>query len=78
MTNREAFNQWFREEIEEQIKYMEKMTDEELVKYTISTPGYHVEKNIGNAISYFKATHAPMPVGPADKVIKWFGEEWKE
>lgn len=78
MTNREAFNLFVREEVERQLRYMEGMNNQGLVDYTIAVPGYHIEKNIGDALRYFKATHAPMPVGPKDKVIAWLDEEYVE
>ena len=78
MTNREAFNQYIRMTVEKQIRYMEAMTDVELVQYCIDVPGYHIEANIGNKLSYFKAMTAGMPVGPKDKVVTWLNEEAPE
>ena len=78
LTNREAFNQFIRMDVERQIRFMENIEDEELVKFTIDHPGYHIETNIGDKLSYFKAMTAGMPVGPKDRVIAWFKEEAPE
>lgn len=78
MTNREAFNQFIRMEVEKQIDFMERIDDDELVNITIDHPGYHIETNIGNKLSYFKAMTAGMPVGSKETVIEWLGEEAPE
>ena len=78
MTNREAFNQFIRMDVERQIRFMENIEDEELVKLTIDHPGYHIETNIGKKISYFKAMMNGMPVGSKDSVTAWFKEEAPE
>lgn len=78
MTNREAFNRYVREEVEKQLQYMERMTNVGLVNFTIAVPDYHIEKNIHDALCYFKATHAPMPVGPKAKMIAWLDEEYAD
>ena len=78
MTNREAFNQYIRMVVERQITYMENMSDEELVQYCIDVPGYNIETNIGDMISYFKAMTNGVPVGLKDRVVAWFKEEAPE
>lgn len=76
MTNREAFNAYLRNEIEKQLNYMENMNNQGLVDYTIAVSGYQIHRNIHDALCYFKAMTAPMPVGPKDKMIRWLDEEW--
>lgn len=78
MTNREAFNQYIRMNVEKQIRYMEAMSDKELVQYTIDHRDYRIAANIGNKLSYFKAITAGMPVGSKDEVIDWLDEEAPE
>ena len=78
MTNREAFNQYIRMNVENQIRYMEAMSDEKLVQYTIDHRDYRIAANIGNKLSYFKAMTAGMPVGSKDEVVTWLDDEAPE
>ena len=78
MTNREAFNRYIREKAEEQIAYMERMSDEELVDYTIKVPGYHVEVKIGDELCYFKLLNTPAPIGSKKVVTEWLGQEFSD
>lgn len=78
MTNREAFNQFIRMEAEKQIRYMENMSDDALVQYTIDHRDYHIGVNIGDKLCYFKAMTGDMPVGPKVRVVHWLGEDAQE
>lgn len=78
MTNREVFNQLIRMDVEQQIRFMENIEDEELVNITIDHPGYHIETNIGDTLNYFNAMTGGMPVGSKDKLIDWLKEEAPE
>ena len=79
MTNREAFNKFFRESIEAQIAYMESMSNEELVDYTIKVPGYHVEANVGDMIINFKIGKCnATPIGNRDEIVSWFDAKFNK
>ena len=75
MTNREAFNEYIRKIAERQISYMEGMSDDELLQYTIDHRDYGVRINIGDKLCYFKAMVAGMPVGNKQIVSDWFKHE---
>lgn len=78
MTNREAFNTFIRMSVEKQLRYMEAMSDEELVQYTIDHPGYHIETDIGDKLCYFKAMTGGVPVGDKSIVTEWLKDEAKD
>jgi len=78
MTNREAFNQLIRMDVERQIRFMEGIKDEELVQITIDHPGYHIETNIGDKLSCFKAMTGGMPVGDKSAVAEWLRGEARD
>ena len=73
MTNREAYNQYIRKLAEQQIAYMERMSDAELVECTHLRP-YSV-RIIGAKLAYFKAMTAGTPVGSASSITAWLAEE---
>lgn len=78
MTNREAYNQFIREKVEEQLAYMENMSNEELVDYTVKYPGYHIEVNLRDMLCLFKCNSGKMPVGSSETVASWLDSERTE
>lgn len=75
MTNREAYNRFIRERVEEQLAYMESMSNEELVDYTVKYPGYHIEVKLGDMLCLFKCNSGKMPVGSSETVASWLNSE---
>lgn len=75
MTNREAYNQFIREKVEEQLAYMENMSNEELVDYTVKYPGYHIEVKLGDMLCLFKCNSGKIPVGGPGTVTTWLNSE---
>ena len=78
MTNREAYNQFIREKVEEQLAYMENMSNEELVDYTVKYPGYHIEVKLGDMLCLFKCNSGKIPVGGPGTVTTWLNSERTE
>lgn len=75
MTNREAYNRFIREKVEEQLAYMENMSNEELVDYTVKYPGYHIEVKLGDMLCLFKCNSGKIPVGGPGTVTTWLNSE---
>lgn len=75
MTNREAYNQFIREKVEEQLAYMENMSNEELVDYTVKYPGYLIEVKLGDMLCLFKCNSGKIPVGGPGTVTTWLNSE---
>ena len=75
MTNREAYNQFIREKVEEQLAYMENMSNEELVDYIVKYPGYHIEVELGDMLCLFKCNSGKIPVGGPGTVTTWLNSE---
>ena len=75
MTNREAYNHFIREKVEEQLAYMENMSNEELVDYTVKYPDYHIEVKLGNMLCLFKCNSGKIPVGGPGTVTSWLNSE---
>lgn len=74
MTNREAYNQCIRKLAEQQIAYMESMSDAELVDCVHLHP-YSVNIDLGAKLAYFKAMIAGTPIGSASAMTAWLSEE---
>ncbi len=75
MTNRDEFNQYIRNLLNEQIEYFENLSDEELVDLTTENPNAGISLAVGRKLCYFKATKAGLPVGTKDDVKSWLGKE---
>lgn len=78
MKNRESYNRFIWEKVEEQLAYMENMSNEELVDYTVKYPGYHIEVNLGDMLCLFKCNSGKPPVGSSETVASWLDSERTE
>lgn len=78
MTNREAYNSFIRELVEKQLAFMEGMSNEEFVDYTVKYPNYHIEVKLGNMLCLFKCNSGKMPVGGPGTVTTWLNSERTE
>ena len=90
MTNREAFNKYLRQEIEEAIKCVENMSNEELVERLRKYPNFQITKEVGHELNYYMYNwfaehgngHKPDNWKGLDDWAKWLSldseSEWKE
>lgn len=75
MTNRNEFNQYIRNLLDEKIEYLENLSDEELVDFSVQNSDAGIFLSVGSELCYFKVTKAGIPVGTKDDLKSWLGEE---
>ena len=77
MTNREAFNQHIREELNRQAEAWEQADNKTLLKWTTGVHrDAHIEVKVGRELCYFKMdkTHSTS-VGSMQDVLEWLEQE---
>lgn len=77
MTNREAFNAYFRQSVEKQITNIERMSNCELIDFTVAHPGFRIELNVYDVIRYFKMVNDKAKIGKPDEIKIWLDCEYK-
>lgn len=73
MTNREAFNQMIRQEIEEKIAFYEKMDTGLLV-----AGEYWIKENLHDDLCVYKINSTGKSVGSMQNVVDWLNSERTE
>lgn len=77
MTNREAFNAYFRQSVEKQITNIERMSNCELIDFTVAHSCFRIELNVYDVIRYFKMVNDKAKIGKPDEIKVWLDCEYK-
>lgn len=75
MTNREAFNLYMTLETAKQLKCMEAVDNNALVRHSGVYTEYGVHANVYDKLRWLRYKAVGVPVGPINEVIKWLDEE---
>lgn len=75
MTYRDAFNAYLRKLADQQLSYIESMSDADLVSYTTDHPDFGVRIQAGDKLAYFKCMTAGTPVGSASDLSTWLSQQ---
>lgn len=81
MTNREAFNKYLRDEIEEKIRAVERMGNQELMDRLGEYPDFKISSEIKRELNYFwftKIGKKPDWWEGSKSMVKWLDEEARE
>lgn len=78
MTNREAFNLYMTLETAMQLKCMETIDNNALVRHSCKCDGYGVHVKVHDKLLWLRYEAVGLPVGKVEDVIKWLDEEASE
>ena len=78
MTNRNAFNLYMKLEIVKQLKCMEAIDNNALVRHSCKCDKYGVHAEVYDKMRWLRYKAVGVPVGTIDEVIKWLDEEASE
>ena len=78
-TNRDKFNQYVRDRLDEQCRAWERMSNREFADYIHDVKDSHVEVELGMELMMFRYKELnSMPGCDRDTLVKWLGEKARE
>ena len=75
MTNRDAFNKYIRDELENKIRCVESMSNEELVDHVWKYTGYRIESRVGDELCYYQVTETKQSCFGREQMKEWLSSE---
>ena len=78
MTNREAFNLYMTLEVRKQLKCMEAIDNNALVRQSCKIIEYGIHVKVYDKMRWLRYEAVGVPVGSMEDVIKWLDEEASE
>ena len=78
MTNREAFNLYMTLETAKQLKCMESIDNNALVRHSCKVDQYGVHVKVYDKLCWLRYKAVGMPIGKTVDVIEWLDEEASE
>ena len=78
MTNREAFNLYMTLEARKQLKCMEAIDNNALVRHSCKIIEYGIHVKVYDKMRWLRYEAVGVPVGSMEDVIKWLDEEASE
>ena len=78
MTNREAFNLYMTLDVRKQLKCMETIDNNALVRHSCKFDEYGVHSKVYDRMRWLRYEAVGVPVGSMEDVIQWLDEEASE